>query len=172
MLLRCVSRPALNPLDHKNAPWTVEKETGEEETSLRAWSTAQENLGPRRWSWYGWMDAPGMLSSSLSLTVTLSLRGSRPPPCEEPGPFLTSKPAASLASPHDPACNLLTEGRVSHTGTDGEDRSPECQQGEGDTHAAGSAGAQGLAQPRGLMGRALPTRLAVSISQKPLMVLC
>ncbi|KAM7226109.1 hypothetical protein CapIbe_022254 [Capra ibex] len=77
----------------------------------RRHSPAQENLGPRRWSWYGWMDAPGMLSSSLSLTVALSLRGSRPPPCEEPGPFLTSKPAASLASPHDPACNLLTEGR-------------------------------------------------------------
>ncbi|XDA87939.1 hypothetical protein R6Z07M_017620 [Ovis aries] len=80
---------------------------------------AQENLGSRWWSWYGWMDTPGMLSSSLSLTVALSLRGSRPPPCEELGPFLTSKPAASLASPHDPACNLLTEGRASHTGTDG-----------------------------------------------------
>lgn len=132
---------------------------------------AQENLGSRWWSWYGWMDTPGMLSSSLSLTVALSLRGSRPPPCEELGPFLTSKPAASLASPHDPACNLLTEGRESHTGTDGEDRSPECQQWEGDTHAAGGAGAQGLARPRGPMGRALPTGLAVSISQKPLMVL-
>ncbi|XP_061263375.1 uncharacterized protein LOC133241618 isoform X2 [Bos javanicus] len=31
-----VSRPALNPLDHKNAPWTVAKETGEEEILLRA----------------------------------------------------------------------------------------------------------------------------------------
>ena len=73
---------------------------------------AQENLGPRRWSRDGWMDTPGMLSSSLSLTGALSLRGSRPLPCEEPGPFLASKPAASLASPHDPACNLqdLTRG--------------------------------------------------------------
>lgn len=73
---------------------------------------AQENLGPRRWSRDSWMDAPGMLSSSLSFTGALSLRGSRPLPCEEPGPFLASKPAASLASPHDPACNLqdLTRG--------------------------------------------------------------
>lgn len=48
---------------------------------------ARENLGPRRWSRCGWLDALGRLSSSLSRAGILSLRGSGCPPCEEPGSF-------------------------------------------------------------------------------------